>query len=54
MIKVILLYIDPGAGSMLLQVLLAGILGIFTFFKNIKMFILSFFKKKDQENESIE
>jgi hypothetical protein len=52
--KYIFLYLDPGAGSMLLQVILAGILGFLTFFKNIKMFIVSIFKKKVKDEESAE
>ncbi len=50
--KFIFLYLDPGAGSMLLQVLLAGILGVLTFFKNIKMFIVTMFKKNNKDNDS--
>lgn len=42
-------YIDPGSGSMIFQLLLAGILGILTFFKNIKYFVLSLFGKKKDE-----
>ena len=47
----ILLYLDPGAGSILLQVLLAGILGFLTFFKKIKMYLMSFFKNKKDESD---
>lgn len=42
-------YIDPGAGSMLLQALIAGFLGILMFFKNIKIWILSVFKRKSKD-----
>jgi hypothetical protein len=47
-----LLYIDPGSGSYLVQVIAAAVLGVAFFFKNIKLYILSFFnrsckKKKD-------
>jgi hypothetical protein len=46
-----LLYIDPGSGSYLAQVIATAILGITFFFKNIKIYIRSFFtrssKKKD-------
>ncbi len=52
--KFIFLYLDPGAGSMLLQVLLAGILGVLTFFKNIKLFVISIFKKKNKDNDSVD
>ena len=45
-----LLYIDPGSGSYLIQVIIAGILGIAFFFKNIvasiKYFFYRIFKKK--------
>jgi len=33
-----LLYIDPGSGSYLIQVIIAGALGIVFFFKNIGKF----------------
>jgi hypothetical protein len=45
-------YIDPGSGSMLFQLMLAGILGVLTFFKNIKNFILSIFGKKNDKSDS--
>jgi hypothetical protein len=38
-----LLYLDPGSGSYLAQILAAAALGIVFFFRNIKMYILSFF-----------
>jgi len=44
------LYIDPGSGSYLVQVIVAAVLGVAMFFKNIKLYIKSFFtrsKKKD-------
>ena len=48
-----LLYIDPGSGSYLVQVLVGAALGVVMFFKNIKLFIMSFFrrgpKKPDHE-----
>ena len=34
-----LLYIDPGSGSYLIQVIIAGALGIVFFFKNIGRFV---------------
>lgn len=49
-----LIYIDPGSGSYLVQVLIGALLGIVMFFKTIKMYILSFFKrftKKQRMNE---
>ncbi len=44
-------YIDPGSGSMIFQFLLASIIGVLTFFKNIKLFVLSIFRKKRENNE---
>jgi hypothetical protein len=41
----ILLYIDPGAGSLLIQVLIAGSVSVLVFFKNIKLVIRNFFNK---------
>ena len=38
-----LIYIDPGSGSYLIQVLIAGIVGIAFFFKNILTAIRHFF-----------
>ena len=38
-----LIYIDPGSGSYLIQVLIAGIVGIAFFFKNILTAIRQFF-----------
>lgn len=41
-----LLYIDPGTGSLLLQLLIGGIVAFGLFFKNFWFKIASFFKKK--------
>lgn len=38
-----LLYIDPGSGSYLIQVIAAAVLGIVFFFKNLKLFVKDFF-----------
>ena len=43
-----LLYIDPGSGSYLIQVIIAAVLGVAVYFKNIKMKIKSFFSKKNK------
>ena len=40
-----LLYIDPGSGSFLVQALIGAVLGVVMFFKTIKMYISSFFKR---------
>ncbi|MBL7731275.1 MAG: hypothetical protein JNM88_08865 [Chitinophagaceae bacterium] len=49
-----LLYIDPGSGSYLVQVIAAAVLGIAFFFRNIKNHIKAFFnrtsKKHDENN----
>ena len=45
-----LLYIDPGTGSYLVQLIVAGILGVAFFFRNIKNYIRSFFTRSDKKN----
>ena len=50
-----LLYIDPGSGSYLVQVIVAAVLGVAVFFRNIKLYIRSFFfrpKKKGNEPDT--
>jgi hypothetical protein len=49
----VLLYIDPGSGSYLVQVLIGAALGVIMFFKSIKLFIISFFRRspKKPKNE---
>jgi hypothetical protein len=37
------LYIDPGSGSLVLQALVAGVISMLLFFKNIKMIVVNFF-----------
>ena len=49
----ILIYIDPGSGSMILQAIIAGFLGIAMFFKNIKMYLLQLFKKNKNDDSKI-
>ena len=46
-----LLYIDPGSGSYLVQVIIAAVLGISFYFKTIWLRIKLFFgaKKKEQQ-----
>jgi hypothetical protein len=44
-----LLYIDPGSGSYLVQVIIAAVLGVAVFSKNIKMKIKSFFSRKGKD-----
>jgi hypothetical protein len=48
-----LLYIDPGSGSYLVQVIIAAALGVVFFFRNIKTYIKAFFirnTKKSNDN----
>jgi hypothetical protein len=44
-----LLYIDPGSGSYLVQVIVAAALGIVFFFKNLKLYIRAFFARLFQK-----
>jgi len=56
--SIYLLYIDPGSGSYLVQVIAAAVLGIVFFFKSLKLYIVHFFrrlfgkKKKDDDYTS--
>jgi hypothetical protein len=45
-----LLYIDPGSGSYLVQVIIAAALGVAFFFRNIKAYIKSFFTRSSKKN----
>jgi hypothetical protein len=44
-----LLYIDPGTGSYLVQIIAAAALGVAFFFRNIKNFIRSIFTRSDKK-----
>ena len=49
-----LLYVDPGSGSYILQILIAGIISVIIFFRNIKLYVKTFFyrlfkKKADHD-----
>jgi len=46
-----LLYIDPGSGSYLVQVIIAGVLGIAFYFKTIWLRIKMFFGKRKIEEQ---
>ena len=48
------LYVDPGSGSYLIQVIIAAILGALFYFKNIWWKIKAFFfrPKKEDNNEN--
>ena len=41
----ILLYLDPGSGSFLMQFIAAAALGVAFFFRTIKLYIRSFFQR---------
>jgi len=45
-----LLYIDPGAGSFIIQAIIAGFLGFLFYFNLIKAKIINLFKKKDDKS----
>jgi hypothetical protein len=52
-----LLYLDPGSGSYLIQVIIAAVLGVIFYFKSGWNWIKSFFvknppPKEEEENES--
>lgn len=40
-----LLYIDPGSGSYLVQAIVAAVLGVAFFFKNIVLYVKTFFSR---------
>ena len=46
-----LLYIDPGSGSYLVQIIIAGVLGVGVFFKSIKLYIKSLFHRPPKKDE---
>lgn len=50
--KFLPLYIDPGSGSMLLQVIIGACLGVVFFFKTIVFRIKSLFRKNKKEDNS--
>jgi len=45
----ILLYVDPGSGSYLVQVIIAAILGALFYFKNLWWQIKAFFTRSKKE-----
>ena len=45
----ILLYIDPGVGSLVFQILIGGIIATSLFFKNLWITIFHWFKKKKEK-----
>lgn len=46
-----MLYIDPGTGSYLVQVIVAAVLGVAFFFRNIKNYIKAFFFRSPKKPE---
>ncbi len=52
--KLFLLYIDPGSGSYLVQMIIAGVLAGLFYFKNLWFKVRSFFvkAKKDESAEN--
>jgi hypothetical protein len=48
----ILLYLDPGSGSYLVQMIIAGILGVLFYFKNLWWRIKDFFTRHKKEDPS--
>ena len=44
-------YVDPGSGSMMLQLLLGGVSGIYVFFRLFKQKILGFFGIRTESAE---
>ncbi len=47
----VILYIDPGTGSLLLQLVIGGVVASGLFFKNAWRRIFSVFKKKDDKEK---
>jgi len=48
--KFFLLYIDPGSGSYLVQMIIAGVLAGLFYFKNLWLRIKTFFSKSKKDN----
>ena len=53
------LYIDPGSGSYILQMIIAAVLGISFFFKNFWLAVKTFFtgkkpRKEEEEKDTVE
>lgn len=49
-----LMYIDPGSGSYLVQVIAAAVLGVVFYFKTLTAWIKSFFGKKKKPSSDDE
>jgi hypothetical protein len=48
-----LLYVDPGSGSYLVQIIIAAILGIAFYFKTIWLRIKSFFSRSKKDDPTL-
>jgi hypothetical protein len=53
-INLILLYLDPGAGSMLIQFLIASVFGTILFFKQITQIVKNIFIRLFRKNSKEE
>ncbi|HEX2682305.1 MAG TPA: hypothetical protein VHL77_00130 [Ferruginibacter sp.] len=49
--RFILLYLDPGSGSYILQMIIAAVLGVSFFFKNFWLSVKAFFTGKKSKKE---
>ena len=49
-----LLYIDPGSGSYLVQAIVAAVLGVAFFFKNIMLYLRHFFGRLFRKKPKID
>ena len=56
--EIFFLYIDPGSGSYILQMIIAAVLGVSFFFKNFWLAVKAFFTgkrpKKEEEQDPAE
>lgn len=50
--KFTILYVDPGSGSYLVQVIIAAILGIIFYFKSGWLWVKSFFSRSKKNDSS--
>lgn len=51
-IETILLYVDPGSGSYMVQAIIAAILGFLFYFKTAWWRIRSFFTRKKEDSDT--
>lgn len=48
----VLLYIDPGSGSLIVQAIIGGVLGVAFFFKDLKRRAVALFGKKKESDDT--